>query len=69
MANFGDPKNLETRQQVLSEAIKEMKSASDELYCAAKLLVFCSHSSAGKIAELADQIMLEMRRLISEKKN
>jgi hypothetical protein len=69
MSNFGDPKNLKTRQEAFPEAIDEAKFATDSLYYAAQLLVFCSHGSAGKVAELADQIVLEVKRLMEEKKN
>lgn len=63
MNKLGNPNNLHTRKEALNEAVDEIGSAADSLYYAAKLLAFCSHSSASKIAGLADQILVEMKKL------
>jgi len=63
MSTLGDPNNLHTRLSTLNEAIDEIDFAADSLYYAANLLSFCSHSSASKIAALADQLLLEMKLL------
>jgi hypothetical protein len=63
MNHLGDPNNLASRQGCLQDASIEMREAADNLYYAAKLLVFCSHSSASRVAELADQIMTEIKIL------
>lgn len=63
MSKLGDPNNLHTRREALNEAIDEINFAADSLYYAAKLLIFCSHGSASKIASLADQMLVEMKQL------
>ncbi len=63
MSNFGDPKNLHGRPALLQDVRTEMKEAADNLYYAAKILVFCSHGSSSKVAELADQILVEIKKL------
>jgi hypothetical protein len=62
-SNLGDPKNLRSRPALLQDARTEIKEAADNLYYAAKILVFCSHGSASRVAELADQVLVEIKKL------